>query len=152
MPAFKSTYNILTKQDEDEVFNHNWMDSDKVVTPPRVEWDYSRELTIDDIDIWEVLHEQGGGWGVYAAWCPYAEFYLITTGLDARNDPKFFGLHMYHGREFETYYGPGSQNKVYKRAKELGINLQIYQNYVDKDRVWLFQPDQQQNNKIISFR
>lgn len=150
MPAFKSTYNILTKQDEDEVFDKNWMDSGNVILPPKIEWDYSRELTVDDIDIWEVLVERGGGFGVYAAWLPYAEFYLLTTGLDARNSPKFLGAHMYHGREFETYYGQGAQDRVYRRAKELGINLTVFQNYVDDNQLWLYQP--YQSNKISSIK
>jgi hypothetical protein len=139
MPFFKSTYNILTKQDENEVFNVNWMDSDKLVLPPNPKWDYSRELTVEDIDIWEVIYESSGGWGVYAAWCPYAEFYLITTGLDYRNGARYVNGTPYWDRTFETFYGPGAQQKVYKRAKELGIDLQVYNTWVEPDKMWLHQ-------------
>ena len=83
MPFFKSTYNILKKQDEDECFNSNWMNSDKLILPPggpddkKNCWDYSREMQIEDVDIWEVILENGGPFGVYAAWCPYEEFYIV---------------------------------------------------------------------------
>ncbi len=78
MPQFRTTYNILTKSDEDELFDPNWMDSDKIILPPRVEWDYSRELQIEDVNIWEIIYQQGGGIGLYAAWDPFAEFYMLT--------------------------------------------------------------------------
>jgi hypothetical protein len=139
MPFFKSTYNILTKQDENEVFNVNWMDSDKLVLPPNPPWDYSRELTVEDVDIWEVIYEASGGWGVYAAWCPHAEFYLITTGIDYRNDPKIIDGFQYWNRNFETFYGPGAQHKVQKRMKELNIPFSINKYWVEDDQLWLYQ-------------
>ena len=59
---WKSTANIFL--DFGEVFESKWMDSNKIETPPHPEWDYSSELQIDDVDIWEVIYEQGGGGGV----------------------------------------------------------------------------------------
>lgn len=128
MPFFKSTYNIFKAPEEDEVFNTNWMDSDKLVLPPTKEWDYSRELKIEDIDIWEVLYEQGGAVGVYAAWCPYAEFYMIRVGWYLESQ----------GHGVETYYGPGASKNVYKRCKELNINLNINKVWVDEEKLWLY--------------
>ena len=78
MPFFKSTKDILKSPWEDELFNPNWMDSDKLVLPPSKEWDYSRELSIEDVDIWEVISEMSGPSGIYASWLPYAEFYIIV--------------------------------------------------------------------------
>lgn len=121
---FKSTQNIF--KDFGEVFESKWMDSNKLETPPNPEWDYSRELNIEDVDIWEVIYEQGGGIGVYAAWCPYAEFYLVRSGW--WNIPN----------DIETYYGPGSDFKVQKRMKELGIPFSTLDKWVEPEEMWLY--------------
>lgn len=143
MPIFKSTYNIIKKQDEDEAWNRNWMDSDTLVLPPYVEWDYSRELNIDDIDIWEVLYEATGGIGLYAAWNPWAEFYLITSGVDSKKGPTFINGAVYWDRTWETYYGSGAQDQVRIRAKDLGIPVCLNQAWVEPDKMWLY-PEQNQ--------
>lgn len=142
MPLFKSTYNILTKYDEDEVFDPNWMDSDKLVLPPRADWDYKRELQVEDIDIWEVLYEATNGIGVYAAWLPYAEFYMITTGINYKNGARIYDqktLTPYWDRHIETYYGSKAQQQVWQRCKDLGIPLQIHKTWVDDADMWLYQ-------------
>ena len=141
MPFFKSTYNILKKSDEDEVFDINWFNKPNMELPPSPKWDYQREMTIEDVDIWEVLVENGGGVGVYAAWCPYAEFYLVTTGSDFRNQWQgFLGKTMYNYNDkfWETYYGPGAQEIVNKRASELGLNLTVSQMWVEEEDMWLY--------------
>ena len=104
--------------------------------PPSIEWDYSRELQIEDIDIWEVLYAAIGGLGVYAAWLPYAEFYLIRTGWE--NELK---------NGFETYYGPDAVNQVIKRGKELGFHLNIQKKWVEPEEMWKY--TNTQNNTII---
>jgi hypothetical protein len=148
MPEFKSTYNILKKQDEDEAFESKWFESNEIVLPPSKEWDYKRELTVEDVDYWEVLYERGGGVGVYAAWQPYAEFYMITTGLDFKNDARNINGHLYHDRVFETYYGPGAEHKVKQRAKELGILLLEQTTWVEDKDMWLHSNTSQPSNKI----
>lgn len=139
MAFFKSTYNILVKVDEDEVFNENWMDSDSVITPPTSKWTYDRDMQIEDVDIWEVLYEQGGGVGIYASWCPHAEFYMITAGGDYNNRPRIINGLPYSHRLIETFYGADAQKKVFDRAKELGINLPLHQVWVDQEDLWLYQ-------------
>lgn len=124
---FKSTHNIF--KDFGEVFDPNWMDSDKISLPPKREWDYSRELQIEDIDIWEVISEASGGWGVYAAWSPYAEFYMLRTGW--RNELA--------GNGIETYYGAGAQKKVQQRMKELGFLVATNEVWVEPEDMWLYQ-------------
>lgn len=121
---FKSTQNIF--KDFGEVFESKWMDSNKIETPPNPNWDYSRELTIEDVDIWEVIYEQGGGVGVYAAWCPNAEFYLVRTGW--WNMPN----------DIETYYGAGANAKVQARMKELGIPFITHKVWVEPEEMWLY--------------
>jgi hypothetical protein len=139
MPIFKTTFNILKKQDENELFDQNWMDRNTAYIPTTSEWDYNREMTVEDVDIWEVLAENGGGLGVYASHRPHAEFYMITAGLDYRNPPRRYNGRAYWDRLVETYYGPGSQKAVYERAKQLGIFLPIYEGiWVDDDDMWLY--------------
>jgi hypothetical protein len=127
MPRFKSSQNIF--KDFSEVFDPNWMDSDKIILPPKTNWDYQREMRFEDVNIWEVIHEQSGAVGVYAAWDPYAEFYLIRAGW----------LKESQGHGFETYYGQGAQKQVQKRMKELNIPFSIYQHWVEPENMWLYQ-------------
>ena len=134
MPFFRSTHNILHTPWEDEIHNPNWMDSDKIILPPggpddpKYQWDYNRDMQIEDVDIWEQIYYQGGGLAIYAAWLPYAEFYMITKH-------KF----RYTPNSIETYYGPGADFKVQQRARELGIPLSLNQKWVDDDELWLYQ-------------
>jgi hypothetical protein len=138
MPIFKTTKDILKNPWEDELFNPNWMDSDKLQLPPKREWDYKRELYLEDVNIWEVLFHQGGGIGVYAAWDPYAEFYLITL-------PYF----IIKENSIETYYGVGAQNRVRRRAKEFGINLSSNEIWVEPEDMWLYQDPEPKSNTLI---
>lgn len=126
MPRFKSTQNIFT--DFLEVFDENWMNYSTLQLPPKIDWDYSRPLQIEDIDIWEVIYEQGGGVGVYAAWSPYAEFYMIRMGWYLES--KGYGS--------ETYYGPGAVEKVIARCQELNIPLPINKIWVEPEDMWLY--------------
>ena len=134
---WKSTHNIFT--DFQEVFEENWMNYDTLQTPPRPDWDYSRELKIEDVDIWEVIYEQGGGVGVYASWCPYAEFYLIRTGYWNESS----------GNAIETYYGAGANEAVQKRAKELKIPLYENKMWVEPEDMWLYQNPEPKANTLI---
>ena len=131
MPFFKTTDNILNEPGE--YFNPNWMDSDKVIVPPKKDWDYKREMIIEDVDIWEVLCEHGGGIGAYAAWSPYAEFYIITSGwMPLKEGQKF------NDRIVETYYGPGIQTVVEKRMRELGMWVNKQDRWVEPEDLWLY--------------
>jgi hypothetical protein len=124
---FKSTQNIF--KDFEEVFDSNWSNGDGTQYPPKYDWDYSRELQIEDIDIWEVLYEASGGYGVYAAWCPYAEFYMIRVGWDKEAS----------GHGVETYYGPGAQKHVKARMKELNIPVYTVKTWVDPSNMFLYE-------------
>ncbi len=148
MPQFKTTYNILKKPDEDELYHTSQFDRDTVWLPPRVDWDYQREMQIEDVDIWEVILEADHGYGIYAAWTPYAEFYLITTGFDFVNEQRVENGKPYTDRVWETYYGPGAAQKVIKRARELKLPVTVNQFWVDDDQMWLHQ-EEQKSDKII---
>lgn len=105
MPQFKTNQNIF-KDFGDEVWNDNNMDSDKIVLPPSPDWSYDRIMEIEDVEVWEVIIERGGGTAVYAAWCPYAEFYMVRHSW---------------GEELEVFYGRFVQPQVLERIDELKI-------------------------------
>jgi hypothetical protein len=123
---FRSTANIF--KDFNEVFEDKWAQSNIVMTPPTKPWDYSRELQIEDVDIWEVIYEQGGGIGIYASWSPYAEFYLVRRGLG--REVLGFGL--------ETYYGAGAQKQVQKVIEEMGLPIASKEMWVEPEYMWLY--------------
>jgi hypothetical protein len=129
MPIFRSTKDILITPWEDEVFDPNWMDSDTLKLPPKKDWDYTRELKIENVNIWEVIAERGGGCGVYASWDPYAEFYMITPGwlLKSQN----YGV--------ETYYGAGAQEQVKKRMRHYGLHVPEFKVWVEPADMWLYE-------------
>lgn len=120
MPFFKSNANIF--KDHGEYFESKWMDSEELILPPTTDWTYDRELQIDDVDLWEVIHE--GSFGIYAAWSPRAEFYMILP----------FWKMVDQGYHVETFYGIDAGLRTQKRAKELGITLPLNDYWVD-DRI-----------------
>jgi hypothetical protein len=123
MPFFKTTENIF--KDKGEYFDPNWMDSDKLVLPPRTFWDYKRNMQIEDVDLWEVIVE--AGYSIYAAWSPYAEFYMLI--------PTVF----YDTEGVELYYGKGASNMIIKRTKELGIPISTNKIWVEPENMWLYE-------------
>ena len=149
MPFFKSTHNILLQVDQDEVFDINWMDSDKLILPPKKDWDYGRELQIEDVSIWEVLYESSGGIGVYASWDPYAEFYLITYGFNSSNPLRVINNIGYSSKLIDTYYGQGAQEQVQNKMKELGIPFRLNELWVEPEDMWLY--TKKEDLKIISY-
>ena len=128
MPFFKTTHNIV--KDNGEYFDPNWMDSDKVILPPSQPWDYKREMKIEDVDLWEVVYEVGTV-GVYAAWQPHAEFYMIKPPWDWLE--KGWGL--------ETYYGKLAAKRTYQRMLEFGVKMPTHSYWVENDEMWLHTPD-----------
>jgi hypothetical protein len=127
MPFFKTTVNIV--KDNDEYFDPNWMDSDTLKLPPHQEWDYQRDMQIEDVDLWEVIYESGSI-GLYAAWQPHAEFYLFKPPWQMLE--KGWGL--------ETYYGANAVNKAEVRLKEFGVTLPKHKVWVEPEDLWLYYP------------
>lgn len=77
MPRWKTTQNLLNVKNDGEYFDENWMDRDTLYMPPSPEWKSDRPIKFEDVDIWEVVVEESGPIGVYAAWCPYEEYYVV---------------------------------------------------------------------------
>ena len=78
MFCWKTTQNILNLKNDGEVFDQNWMNYNSVQMPPSTIWLEKRPLKVEEVDIWEVVSESSGPVGVYAAWCPYDELYVVT--------------------------------------------------------------------------
>ena len=127
MPRFKSTVNIFT--DYREHFNDEWMNSSDLIVPVVEKWSYDKEMSIDDVDLWEVIYEASAGKAVYVAYVPYAEFYLICLG------------HQPDGRtpRWETHYGAGAELTVRKRMKELNYPINVRPLWVENEDLWLYQ-------------
>jgi hypothetical protein len=111
------------------------MDHNKLIIPETKEWDYKKRLTLPDVELWEVIYEEGGGIGVYVSYIPYAEFYMIRNGW--KNEISGYGP--------EMYYGPGSLKKVKKRMKELGIPENKNKIWIDNNDMWLYEEDPTKN-------
>jgi hypothetical protein len=77
MPRWKATQHLLGVRHDGEILLEDWADRDTLQMPPSPEWTGSRPIRFEDVDIWEVICEQSGLSGVYAAWCPYAEYYIV---------------------------------------------------------------------------
>lgn len=98
------------------------------IYPPTYNWDYKRELKIEDIEIWEVITNIPLHWGVYAAWCPYAEFYMIVPGLyNLSNFPNI-----------ETFYGKSAEKKLIEKMKNFNIPYKINKKWVENYDMWLY--------------
>lgn len=81
MPQWKTTENILHPSKDGEYFNENWMNYDRIwqYAPKEIPWDGDRPIRFEDVDLWEVITEMSGPIGVYAAYMPYAEYYVVTA-------------------------------------------------------------------------
>ena len=117
-----TTKSILTNGSE--YFDENWMNSNTIITPETKPWDYSRELYVEDIDMWEILYENNS-WGIYAAWNPYAEFYLFVQGNIGK---------------IESFYGVNAQLNLINHINKYGIKLNMNEIWVEPENMWLYQP------------
>ena len=109
MPIFKSTKEIL---ENPWVNAHGRTTANTTGLPCHYEWDNSRSIEVTDVSIWEQLFFQEGNLGIYVAWDPFAEFYMITYNMFL-NTP--YGI--------QTFQGPTAGHEVYNVARELGIEL-----------------------------
>jgi len=106
---FKSSYQILNNPWKQDTPN---IDPNPKMTPPYNNWDCKQPITFDDVKLWEQIFYMPGNLGVYGAWDPYAEFYVIVYNLFA-NEP--YGI--------ETFIGPSASNEIAKKLISLGIDI-----------------------------
>jgi hypothetical protein len=127
MPFFKTTKNLLETPWEDEFYNPNWSNSESVILPPKKEWDYKREIKIEDVDVWELIYFSSNGTMLAAAWDPYAEFYIVTKDLYLNDQSSYI----------ETFYGKNAGLRAYKKATEFGMPVELNQVWVEPENMWL---------------
>jgi hypothetical protein len=118
----RSTKDIF--KDHTEISTINFDESlSELDLPLRKQWSYERNMQLEDVDVWEVIYEEAGGTGVYAAWEPYAEFYMLRL--------KDYTL--------EFFYGPGAQAFMLKYLKTAwNVTLSTAPVWVDESELYLF--------------
>jgi hypothetical protein len=105
-----------------EIFSMPWKQSTNTIPinskrPPP--WKDNREVTINDVHFWEELYYEPGNIGVYVAWSPYTEFYMIAYNLFVNEE---FGI--------LTFHGPDAAIDVSKKLAKLGIMFKV-------DKIWI---------------
>lgn len=146
MPQFRTTAEIFRTPKPNEkpmqlYTESEWTnDTPELLLPEKKNWDYSHELQVEEVDLWEVIFEyassgkggknfEGGEsglglQGLYAAWNPYAEFYLLLDN-----------------GKMETFYGKTALKRLRKCLDEREIpyfNNPYF--WVDDEDMWLYTP------------
>jgi hypothetical protein len=105
----------------EEILSDPWnLKSDDVNTlPARREWQYKSALKFEQVVLWEEIYNQPGNISVYAAWDPYAEFYIIVYNLFS-NTPS--GI--------QQFYGIDAVKMLQEKLKTFNITLPT-------DRIWV---------------
>ena len=107
MPVFKTLPNILISSWEPTIESKFCLSKTVSVLPDKK---LSQEIkSIKDIELWEQIHHQIGNFGIYAAWSPYAEIYIIVYYMFSKLPGGI-----------EVYYDP---EEVYQKARTLGVAL-----------------------------
>jgi len=112
MTAFKNTLDIITNPWNKSFSTSN---SSAAMLPSYKKWTKDRLPQVNDIVLWEQLYYEAGNVGIYAAYNPYVDFYIITYNLFLNSDYKF-----------EEFMGPYATQNCYDRAIELGISLDLF--------------------------
>jgi len=121
---FKTTDEILQSHWNDQEFRVSTTPSNLTVLPPRQQGLYLYNLTVEDIRMWETLYYEGGNIGIYGAWDPYSEFFIIT-----------YNLFLDSPAGIEVFSGSGAIRRLHAKAKELGVDLEISEIWVESENV-----------------
>lgn len=92
-----------------EILSNPWQNTGKVYFNKPNRFKKVEILNLHTVQLWELIYFKSGVIGVYAAWQPYAEFYIITHN---------FHLHENFIEQFTE------ADTVIKRCEELGILLE----------------------------
>lgn len=99
-----------------DIFENNWnlesvlLSEDQL--PEGRDWDYSRAITIDDVEYWEVVYHSPGSISVFASCIPMAEFYIITHNLFLDNK-----------QTIETFYSKTAAMDCKRQMEIYGVTL-----------------------------
>jgi hypothetical protein len=116
-----------------EILNFPWRASTQYqaiapeLLPKRTEWNYSKELTIDDVKTWEEIYYQEGTIGIYASWDPYAEFYIVVYNLFTAGP-----------NGIKIFQGQCAYKEVIHYAEKFGISLKLDKIWIDAENEWVY--------------
>lgn len=113
-PAFRTLNDITKSGWEEPIFDPN-----SILLPSKTSWNNDKDISIEDVKVWEQIYFHKGTVGIYAAWDPYADFYIIVYNLFLGNELSI-----------EEFKGLDAENQVFSKAKDLGIDLPL-------NRLWV---------------
>jgi hypothetical protein len=124
MPRWKATEQILNLSKDGEVFDENWMNYDSIYQymPERITWKENRPIRFEDVYVWEVISEMSGPIGIYAAWQPYAPYFVAMKNWSI--DQEFWGVK--------------GEGRLHKYMINHGIHVSINKVWVDEEYANLY--------------
>lgn len=123
MPRWKTTQSLLS--DDREYFDENWMNYESIdqYSPKGKIWNEKRKIQFQDVDLWEIISEWGGPGGIYAAWSPYAHYFIVIHNYQLVHE--FWGIS--GEKELQKFMKknniPFSKNKVWIEDCEMKYYL-----------------------------
>lgn len=110
MPRFKTKYNVF--ENNDELFSEELAKENGIYLPETWDWNEPSQIAVNDVIIWECLFEQSGLSGIYAAWAPYEDLYIVTEHRDV----------------VKEFFGPSAKELVDKYCVANGIPVPVRYN------------------------
>ena len=104
----------------DEIFNHKF-DKNYCQHISSKNLQTTADPRVADIEVWEEIYFKSGVIGVYAAWDPYCEFYLVYYPV--LSETNFHSL---------TFFGEDASDKVQKLLAKYDIQLVTNSIWVDE--------------------
>jgi hypothetical protein len=104
----------------EEIFNHKF-DKKYCQHISSKNLQITTDPSVADIEVWEEIYFKPGVIGVYAAWDPYCEFYLVYYHV--LSETNFHSL---------TFFGEDASNKVQKLLAKYDIQLVTNNIWVDE--------------------
>lgn len=108
---FKSTYQILNNPWKEDVPN---IDPYPSVCPPSTSWKNQHPIKLNDVELWEQIYYEPGVIGVYAAWNPKDELYLITYNCFLGEDGGY-----------KLCYGNTAVDNIIEELRLLEVNISV---------------------------
>jgi len=115
-----------------EIFSDPWFEKSPNIgtcLPVRESWKKQEPIQISDVFQWEQIYYLPGDLGIYAAWNPYDDFFIIVHDLFLKNSK---GIEIFR-----------DQWALINRARDLGIDL-------EKQEIWISDQAHFSKNKDIS--
>ena len=125
MPRWKLSEQILNYKNNVEFFDESWMNYDSIFDymPEPVKWKESRQIKFEDVQIWEIISEVSGPIGVYAAWQPYAPYFIVTKKYSIDKE----------------FWGTKGEEDLQKYVVKYGICLPKNTIWVDSEDMYLYE-------------